>query len=140
MIMVLIGIISFLYVTNGQTEEKGWEKTITLPSGEVVLDMNGEWGGLLEYRGELIELSSHKSLYTITQEGNKFLAVMAIDGEWHAKGDEVIRGELCRDGFKTVEIHRASAGWVPCTAEISENGNKIVLDDGRALTDTLTRR
>jgi hypothetical protein len=39
--ILLIALITmFLYITHGQTAEKGWEKTVTLPSGEMILDMS----------------------------------------------------------------------------------------------------
>ena len=39
----LVVMISILFIAQAQTEEQGWKKTITLPSGEVVCDLNGEW-------------------------------------------------------------------------------------------------
>ena len=36
-LLVLMGIVFILFIAQAQTEEQGWKKTITLPSGEVVL-------------------------------------------------------------------------------------------------------
>ena len=46
-------MVSVLFIAQAQTEEQGWKKTITLPSGEVVCDLNGEWDSLWQGRGEL---------------------------------------------------------------------------------------
>ena len=51
-LLALAGMVFILFIAQAQTEEQGWKKTITLPSGEVVCDLNGEWDLFLEGRGE----------------------------------------------------------------------------------------
>jgi len=36
--------------------EEGWKKTVTLPSGEVILDMSGEWDDQQEFLGYSVGL------------------------------------------------------------------------------------
>ena len=43
LVMALIAMVSFLYSGHAQMGGKAGEKTVTLPSGEVILDMSGEW-------------------------------------------------------------------------------------------------
>jgi hypothetical protein len=125
--------------------KEGWKKTITLPSGEVILDMSGEWDLLYEKYGPFI--GGHISdILTITQEGTTFTAVKQIGSQWVPKGAETIKGELDKDGFKAVYVYigaypiDGSFIWEPCKWEISENGNKVVLDCGDRVKATLTRR
>jgi hypothetical protein len=133
--------VAFVPISNVQAAEKGWEKTVTLPSGEVILDMSGDWDMLFEYRGMYSWLGSYRNIVLITQEGNTFTAVRKHDQDaMHPKGQELIKGELDKDGFKTVHYNRGDVGWVPCKWEISENGNKIVVDDDRVVKATLTRK
>lgn len=139
-VLVFSLLIAFASVAIAQMAEKGWKKTVTLPSGEVILDMNGEWDVLYEYHGMYSGLRTHTQTAMITQKGNTFVAVQQTESEWWPKGSETIKGELERDGFKTVHVNRDDVGWVPCKWEISENGNKIVLDDERIVRATLTRR
>ena len=47
------------------------------------------------------------------------------DGEYALKGNERIKGELEKNGFKSLSV-KTSEGWKPATAKISENCNKIV--------------
>ena len=53
----------------------GMPNTITLPNGEVVYDLNGEWDAVYDvtstYRTD--DTQSSKDIVRITQEGNKFL-------------------------------------------------------------------
>jgi len=139
-VLVIVLLIAFASVAIAQMSEKGWKKTVTLSSGEVILDMSGEWDVLTEYHGMYSGLRSHTGTVMITQEGNTLVAVKQTESEWWPKGSEAIKGELEKDGFKTVHMNRSDVGWVPCKWEISENGNKIVLDDERVVRKTLTRR
>ena len=144
LLIVLITTVSFLYVAYAQMAEKGWEKTVTLPSGEVILDMGGEWDSLFELYGLWSSYKPFTDILTITQEGNTFTAVKQIGSGLVPKGAETIKGELDKDGFKEVYIYRSSSSegyiWSPSTGEISENGNKIVVSDGRVIQVTLTRK
>lgn len=49
LLIVAIAMMAFLYTAQAQTGEKKWKKTITLPNGDVVLDMTGEWDAALVY-------------------------------------------------------------------------------------------
>jgi hypothetical protein len=139
-ILTLLLAFTFALVASAEMTTKGWEKTVTLPSGEVILDMSGEWDVWFEYYGAFSGLRSHTLTVAITQAGNTFVAVRQTETPWWPKGTEAMKGELNKSGFKTVYGNRADVGWTPCMWEISDNGNKIVLDDGRVFTATLTRR
>ena len=52
LLAVLFAIVSFLCMVQAQTVEKRWKKTVTLPSGEVILDISGEWDVSIENYGE----------------------------------------------------------------------------------------
>ena len=145
MLMALIATVSFLYVAYAQMAGKGWEKTVTLTSGEVILDMSGEWDSLREHYGLLSRFGSDRDILTITQDGNTFVAVKQIGSEWIPKGAESMKGALDKDGFRTVYVYawnwsEDNLGWVECKWEIGENGNKIVVYDGRTIQITLTRK
>jgi hypothetical protein len=140
---VLTFIVSFLHVANAQKGEKGWLKTVTLPSADVILDMSGEWDVMYEPSGYLSRIGTYGDTLTITQEGAKFTAVKQFGSRFVPKGAECIKGELDKSGFKEVYLRTGASPkdtvWEPCKWEISENGNKVVLDyeSGKA---TLTRK
>lgn len=138
--MIFIACFYCLFSAYAQSEEQRWEKTVTFPGGEAILDMSGEWDAVYEHYGMFSGLGSYSDILTITQEGKLFLAVKQIGSRWVPKGSETIKGECCKEGFKAVEGFRGDVGWVPCKWEISEKGNKIVLDDGRVIRVTLTRK
>ena len=146
-VLVFAVLIVFASVAIDQTTEKGWEKTVTLPSGEVILDMNGEWDVLDEFYGPFdFHDFTMSEIVTITHKGAKFAAIKQIGSKWVPKGAETIKGELNKDGFKAVYSYTMSLlmdgnfVWEECEWKISENGNKIALDCGKRTKRKLTKR
>jgi len=140
-------LLAFASVAISQAAEKAWENTVTLPSDEVILDMNGEWDDIGEGYGIFSPMGeSPPEILTITQDGNTFTAIKQIGSKWIPKGAETIKGELDKDGFKVVYAYIGSKAmdgsfdWEECKWEISENGNKIALDCGERVKRTLTRK
>jgi hypothetical protein len=145
-IIALFYAFTCAFIAGTVTAQGGWEKTITLPSGEKVLDMRGEWDALIEL-AEQLKWTGHKAepnILLITQEGNTFSAIQQIEMKMTPKGTEKFKGVLDKDGFKEVYIYRHKVKsefiWAPCKGEISENGNKIVFVDEDRIKWTLTRR
>jgi hypothetical protein len=141
LIMALTAIIAFLYVPSGHTEEKDWEKTVTLPNGQVVLDMNGEWDAIYDNK----DFGTNKDVVNITQEGNKFVGIKLIGNEFLPKGVATIRGELEENGFKSLYGYNIAHGWTLSKGQISNDGNTIVIETpieayGYTAVLTLTRK
>jgi len=101
-VLVFALLITFVSVGVSQMAENGWEKTVTLQSGEVILDMSGEWDDQGKGYGIFSWFKGSPEIVTITQEGNKFTAIKQIGSQWVPKGAETIKGELDKDGFKVV--------------------------------------
>ena len=145
-VLVFALLITFASVGVSQMADKGWKKTVTLSSGETILDMSGEWDDLGEGYGTFSWFKGSPEIVTITQEGNKFTAIKQIGSKWVPAGAETIKGELDKDGFKVVYSYigsRAMDGnfdWEECKSEISENGNKVDLDCGERIKTTLNRK
>lgn len=146
-VLVFALLIAFASFAIAQMAEKGWKKTVTLPSGEVILDMSGEWDAQIEFYGPFSWVAPVTDIPKITQEGTTFTGVKQIASKWRPKGTETIKGELDKDGFKAVYIKIHATGtmdpiyiWESCKWEISEDGNKVVLDCGERAKMTLTRR
>ena len=145
-VIVFFLLIAFASFAIAQMAKKGWEKTVTLPSGEVILDMSGEWDRHHEFCGPFSWVTPISDIVTITQEGTTFTVVKQTGSLYLPKGAEAIKGELDKDGFKAVYAYIKSFPmdgtfiWEPCKWEISENGNKVVLDCGERSKKTLTRR
>jgi hypothetical protein len=131
----LIGLIFFVSPLHGQ----GPKKTITLPSGEVVWDLNGEWNAFIDNYGLNSFAGSYKQIEKITQTGSSFVAIRMIDDPWNRKGSQSLQGELDKSGIKKVKILKAS-GSVEAKGQISKDGNKIIIDDGEGARLTLTRK
>jgi hypothetical protein len=139
-LICFIGLIIFISTLHGQ----GSKKTITLPSGEVVCDLNGEWDALYENLGAYSWVGNLKDMLKITQQGGSFVGVKMI-GTAHVPKDAVsIKGELDKNGIKNVRVVLSTASPYDeiseCKAQISEDGNKIVIDGGERIRVTLTRK
>jgi len=121
------------------TTEKGVKKTITLPNGDVVWDLNGEWDSLGENYGPWSLFGSFRNVVKITQTGSSFVGIRMHDAPWLPAGTWAIRGELDKNGFKNVQIG-SGAGPIDAKGKISEDGNKFVVDDGEKARGTFTRK
>jgi len=136
-LICFMSLIIFISTSHGQ----GSKKTITLPSGEVVCDLNGEWDALYENLGEYTWVGNLKDMVRITQQGGSFVGVKMIGTEWVPKDAVSITGELDKNGFKKVSVVLTPAYALDCKGgQISEDGNKIIIDGGERIRVTLTRK
>ena len=122
---VAVALLLIFYPQMGKSESP---RTITLSSGEVVCDLNGEWNALFDYYAGCAWGGKQKVILQIKQEGNKFVVIKLSGGDPTTKGDEVIRGELDQKGFKTVEKYAGRLGWALCKGEITDACKKMVID------------
>jgi hypothetical protein len=136
---LLIAFASFLYVPPAQTQEKKWKKTVTLPKGEVILDISGEWDVVSENYGQWSMYGTSQDVFKITQEGTSFEAIRMKGNAYMPAGTAGTRGKLDKNGFERVWIITA-IGPMEAKGEISEDGDKIVFDDHWVVRQTLTRK
>jgi hypothetical protein len=134
-LLCFVGLIIFTSTSHGQ----GSKKTITLPSGEVVWDLNGEWDVQVENYGGWAASGSYPQIWKITQTGSSFVAVRVIDDPWNKKGSESVRGELDKSGFKNVQLISAS-GPIDSKGTISNDGNKMEIDSAGRARATASRK
>jgi hypothetical protein len=123
-------------------KEKEWEKTMTLPSGEVIYDLNGEWAACIENYGPWEGYGRYPDIVEIKQEGASFVGIRQIGNPWMLKGSEFIRGELDKNGFKRIQI---ISGMGPLDAKGQilpwyDIGKQITVDDGEKYRAMLIRR
>jgi hypothetical protein len=141
LLIAAIAMIAFFYTAQAQTGEKKWKKTITLPNGDVILNMNGEWDVYVSY---LRPVGGYRSIEDgitkITQTGSSFVGISMNALIAFRKGSEIIKGELTKSGFKQVQIISSRLGNSDAKGQISEDGNRIIIDDGENLRLTFTRK
>jgi hypothetical protein len=137
LLVCLIGLTILVSILNCQ----GSMKTITLPSGEVVWDLNGEWDSLIEPYGPWKLAPSYKQLTKITQEGSSFVGTRMMADKYNPIGSKSLQGELDKSGIKKVQIvsNVLPEPW-DAKGLISEDGNKIIIDDGVKVKVTSTRK
>jgi hypothetical protein len=144
--LVLICFISSMIFVS-TLHAQGSKKTITLPSGEVVCDLNGEWDALYENLGTYSWVGNLKDMLKITQQDGSFVGVKMIGTQYMKKGEESIRGELDKNGIKKVRVGVVQATglqFLDCEGKISEDGNKIIINGSESGSErirvTLTRK
>ena len=146
LVLVFALLTAFSSVPFAQMGKKGWQKTVTLPNGDVILDMSGEWDTHWEFYGTFSWIQPVTDIVKITQKGTTFTGVKQIASKWRPKGAETIKGKLEKVGFKEVYAYMHTGvmsegfAWEKCNWEISENGNKMNLDCGERAKITLIRR
>jgi len=104
-------------------------KTIKLADGGEVPDIRGDWVVDYEYYGIYRALSGYSNVVRIFQDENKFVAVVKIQDQFFARGTELMRGELVKDGFASAQLFTKDRGWLECAGTITDNGNQIVFDE-----------
>ena len=114
-----------------------------LPNGETVWDLSGDWDAFVENYGPAARFGIFPTVWRLTQTGNTVTAIRLKDspppGVGRAGGPS-LQGELETTGFKRVQIVFGSGGRVlPTTGHISEDGKKIIVDNGLYIRVTLTR-
>jgi quinol-cytochrome oxidoreductase complex cytochrome b subunit len=132
-----IGLTIFISILNCQ----GSMNTITLPNGEVIWNLNGEWDTLIQPYGPWSLAPSYKQVTKITQEGSSFVGTRMIADKYNPIGSKSLQGELDKNGIKKVQI-LSNVLPEPWDAKglISEDGNKIIIDDGVKVKVTSTRK
>jgi hypothetical protein len=127
-------MICFVFVACGEEIEplkplqKGMPNTKTLSTGEMVYDINGEWDAILDSGAS----GKMEDIINITQEGNKFVGIILNRNVYWSKGDELIKGELVKNGFKSIKRNTISMGWLSETiGKIDEGCNKIEVKTDR---------
>jgi len=137
-LICFIGLIIFVSTLHAQ----GSKKTITLPSGEVVCDLNGEWDALYENFGIASMAGNLTDIVRITQQGGSFVGVKMIGTAWVPKDAVSIRGELDKNGIKNVRVVTSTLrdDVLDCKGQISEDGNKIIIERAERIRVTLTRK
>lgn len=133
-VICIIALIIFVPTLYGQ----GPKKTITLPNGDEVWDLGGEWDVSIENYGKLKQWGSYVNIVKITQTGGSIVGIR-MKNDANPEGSESIRGELDKSGFKKVQI-MSGFGPLDSKGQISEDGNKMVIDDGEKARHTYTRK
>jgi len=137
-LIYFIGLIIFISTLYGQ----GSKKTITLPNGEVVWDLNGEWDVFVENYGLKAYAGNYPQINKITQTGSSFVAIRMIDDPNNLKGSQSLQGEIDKSGIiKKVTITGNFGNYVAeAKGQISDDGNKIIIDDRLQIRYTLNRK
>lgn len=137
-LIALVAMISFFPVAYAQAGEKG-SKAITLPNGDVIWDLNGEWDVLNENYGLWSPYGVYPNIHKITQTGNSIVGVLMMNDRWYQAGYQYITAELDKTGFMKVKI-ATNLGTLDSKGQVSEDGNKIVIDEGEKFKMTFTRK
>ena len=114
---------------------------VKLPTGETVWDLNGDWEAFIENYGPIKASGTYPNVYRITQTGRAFQAIRLRDtpNGYGKAGSLSLQGELEGNGFKRVAIVFGSGDVLPSKGQITEDGKRIVIDDGFMARVTLTR-
>lgn len=135
-VLFIFSLAIFAWIGLAQAQEV---KTVKSPNGEEVVDISGEWDAQIENYGPWSEYGKYTNIIKITLEGNSFVGIRMKSDTWHSPGSESMRGELDKDGIKKVQI-MSGLGPLDAKGQISEDGNKIIIDDGEKTRSILIRK
>jgi hypothetical protein len=140
LLIAAIAMIALFYTAQAQTGEKKWKKTVTLPNGDVILNMNGEWDLYVSHLRPGSYTAIEGGITKIKQTGSSFVGISMNALAAFRKGSELIKGELDKSGFTQLQIVSGIAGNSDAKGQISEDGNQVIIDDGERFRLTLTRK
>jgi hypothetical protein len=115
---------------------------VTLPSGETVWDLNGDWDVIIENLERWEQFGTYPNVFRITQTGRAFSAIRLRDNPPPGRGlagSPCLQGELDKTGFKSVAIVDSSGVPWESTGHIRADGKKIIIEEGERFRLTLTR-
>ncbi len=135
--LVMICLMSTIFFASTLHAQSA-RKTLTLPNGEVVVDLNGEWDAYVENYGPQ-PWGNYPQLVKVTQTGSSFVGIRMISGPWNPIGSEQVQGELDKNGIIKVQMKNV-LGAVDAKGTVSEDGNKMVIDNGVNSKVTYTRK
>jgi hypothetical protein len=137
-----------------QIFEAAKPKGVTEDKAATVANLAGDWEAVIENYGTAARFGTYPNAYRITQTGSAFTAIRMKDdppltkeaaelghSPWGRAGSPSLQGEVEKGGFKRVEVVDGSGGRVvPTKGQISEDGKKMVIDNGLYIRVTLTRK
>jgi hypothetical protein len=128
LLIVLISITVHAQMDNPLKAEM--PNTMTLANGEVIYDLNGDWDVIYDTGG----WGSYEDVVKISQKEKQFSGIYLIKGDsLVGKNQEKIRGQIRGNIIDEVFFNdvtnntTSNLHWAPSKAEISEDGNKIVI-------------
>jgi hypothetical protein len=139
-LLCIAAILAWTGLACAQTATPG--PKVTLPSGETVWDLNGDWDTLNENYGPVERYGTYPNVYRITQTGTTFSAIRLKDNPPPSPGragTPSLKGELEKNGFKELRIIDSVGGSWLSKGQISEDGKKIIIEGGERFRVTLTR-
>ena len=129
--IVIMGL--FITTVHAQMDnplKEGMPNTVKLPSGEVVYDLNGEWDAVYDSGG----WGTYKDIIKIIQNDNQFAGIYLLKGDnLVGKNKKKIKGKISGNVIKEVffnditDMMTMNLHWAASEAEISEDGNEIVI-------------
>ena len=151
-LLSIAAVLAWTDISAAQTAASPAPK-VQLPSGETVWDLSGDWEALIENYGPGARHGTGTNVYRLTQTGSTFHAIRMNDdplltkevaehghSPWGRAGSSSLQGQLEKTGFKHVQIVFGSGGRiVPSQGHMSEDGKKIVIDNGSFARVTLTK-
>lgn len=114
-------------------------KTITLPSGEEVMDISGLYDTQIENYGSWSGYGSYSTVTEIKQEGGSFVGIRLKATTYHSAGSETFRGELDKNGINKLQLV-TGLGLVDATGQISDDGKTITMDAHDKARSIMTKK
>jgi hypothetical protein len=139
-LLCIATVLSLTAVAGAQTVPP--TPKVQLPNGETVWDLSGDWDAFVENYGYWARSGIYPTVWRITQTGSTVSAIRVKNNPPPSPGkagSPSLQGELDKNGFTRVAIVAGTGEVVRCKGHISEDGKKIVLDDGVVVRVTLTR-
>jgi len=135
-----VALIAWTGLAHAQTATSTALKTVKLPNGDEVCDLTGEWDALIENYGEWAKFGNYTNVIKMTLVENSFRGIRLMDnGPGRPPNSLIVEIDSERNGLKRSMLF-TGAGPRPCSGQLSEDGNKLVLELENKAKVTMTRK
>lgn len=138
-LFIILTMVLFFGIAIAGCAQTQKVKTITLPSGEKVMDISGLYDTEIENYGNWSGYGSYSTVTEIRQEGSSFVGIRLKATPSHSPGSEAFRGELDKNGIKKLQFV-TRLGLLDATGQISDDGKTIKMDAHDKARSTMTKK
>jgi len=138
-LFIVLTMVLFFGIAIAGCAQTQTAKSITLPSGEKVMDISGLYDTEIENYGSWSGYGSYSTVTEIRQEGISFVGIRPKATPYHSAGSESFRGELDKNGIKKLQFV-TRLGLLDATGQISDDGKIITMDAHDKARSTMKKK
>ena len=134
---VICALVMFAWIGAARLTQAA--EFVTLPNGEEVMDIRGNWDAEFENYGPWSQYGSYPGTIEIILDGNTFVGKRLTATKYHAADTECFRCELDSSGITKLQL-MTRLGPIEAKGQLGNDGKRLTFDDGEKTRSTMTKQ